>query len=81
MFAPFPTDSEHVRRPDQHWAVNFRVRDIDAMIGQLRRAGIEVDEHEASYPNGRFAELTDPEGNADPVVGTRQSRQRVISLP
>ena len=26
-------------------------------------AGVEVDVHAESYPNGRFAELEDPEGN------------------
>jgi glyoxylase I family protein len=62
VFAPFPADSDYFRRSDQQWAVNFRVRDLDAMVDQLRRAGIVVDEHETSYPNGRFAELTDPEG-------------------
>jgi hypothetical protein len=62
VFAPFPVDSDYFRRPDQQWAVNFRVRDLAAMVDQLRRAGIVVDEHETSYPNGRFAELTDPEG-------------------
>jgi glyoxylase I family protein len=39
------------------------VRDLGAMVAQLRRSGIEVQEHEETYPNGRFAELTDPEGN------------------
>ena len=62
VFAPFPADSDYFRRPEQQWAVNFRVRDLAAMVDQLRRAGIVVDEHETSYPNGRFAELTDPEG-------------------
>ena len=52
--------------------VFFRARDPQALsrwcadhLGvppPLRHAGIEVDEHEASYPNGRFAELSDPEG-------------------
>lgn len=32
------------------------------MVAQLRLAGIQVEEHSESYPNGRFAELTDPEG-------------------
>ena len=32
------------------------------MVAQLRRSGIEVQVHEHTYPNGRFAELTDPEG-------------------
>lgn len=63
VFAPFPVDSEHFRRPEQQWSVNFRVRDLDAMIRQLRAAGIEVEPHDEVYPNGRFAELVDPEGN------------------
>jgi glyoxylase I family protein len=42
--------------------VNFRVRDLDAMMAQLRAAGITV-EIEGEFPNGRFARLNDPEGN------------------
>ncbi|RZS44548.1 putative enzyme related to lactoylglutathione lyase [Herbihabitans rhizosphaerae] len=63
VFSAFPADSEHFRRPEQQWAVNFRVRDLDAMVAQLRGAGIEVEVHEETYPNGRFADLADPEGN------------------
>ncbi|HEX6231594.1 MAG TPA: VOC family protein [Jiangellaceae bacterium] len=62
VFAPMASDSEHFGRPDQQWSINFRVRNLDAMVAQLRRAGIQVEEHTESYPNGRFAELTDPEG-------------------
>ncbi len=43
--------------------VNFRVRDLDAMIGQLRAADIAVAVDAKSYPNGRFARLHDPDGN------------------
>ena len=43
--------------------VNFRVDDLDAMIAQLRNAGIEVTPDTQEYPNGRFARLYDPEGN------------------
>ncbi|GAB3301974.1 VOC family protein [Epidermidibacterium keratini] len=63
VFTPMATDSPHFAAPEQQWSINFRVRDLDAMVGQLRAAGIEVAEHDQSYPNGRFAELTDPEGN------------------
>lgn len=62
MFAPFPSDSDYFPRSEQQWAVNFRVRDLDAMVEQLLRADIEVEVHETSYPNGRFAELLDPKG-------------------
>jgi glyoxylase I family protein len=46
------------------WGMNFRVGDLDAMVRQLQEAGIEVDVDPQEYPNGRFAQLRDPEGNA-----------------
>lgn len=62
VFAAFGSDSEHFGRPEQTWAINFRVRDLDAMTAQLNAAGIAVD-FEGEFPNGRFANLVDPEGN------------------
>jgi predicted enzyme related to lactoylglutathione lyase len=43
--------------------VNYRVRDLDAMLAQLRAAGVEVDEKVEQDPNGRFGWGVDPEGN------------------
>jgi predicted enzyme related to lactoylglutathione lyase len=62
-FAPFPADTDYFGRPEQAWKLNFRVRDLDAMIAQLRGAGIDVTANPESYPIGRFASTTDPEGN------------------
>ncbi|WP_433018795.1 VOC family protein [Kribbella sp. CA-294648] len=63
VFAPFEADSEHFGRPEQTWSVNFRVHDLDAMVAQLRAAGIDVEVDPEVYPNGRFATLHDPEQN------------------
>lgn len=63
VFAALPADADHFGDAGQQWAVNFRVSDLDAMVGQLRAAGIEVAVHDETYPNGRFADLHDPEGN------------------
>lgn len=61
VFAPAGPEAGHLSgRP---WAINFRVRDLDAMVDQLRGAGIAVEVHDQTYPNGRFADLADPEGN------------------
>jgi glyoxylase I family protein len=46
------------------WMINFRVRDLDAMTAQLRAADIKVEVDGEIYPNGRFALLNDPDGNA-----------------
>jgi len=62
-YAPFPEDTTYFGRPTQMWMVNFRVRNLDAMVVQLRAAGIAVDIDPQTYPNGRFARLYDPEGN------------------
>ena len=50
-------------RPEQTWRINFRVENLDAMVAQLRAAGIPVNVEDTVYPNGRFAHLSDPEGN------------------
>jgi len=63
VFAAMQADSEHFGRPEQAWSVNFRVADLDAMVFQLRTAGVPVEVDPEAYPNGRFASLQDPEGN------------------
>lgn len=42
----------------------FEVDDLDAMVEQLRAAGVEVDVDPSWHPEGRFAVLRDPDGNA-----------------
>ncbi len=62
-FAPFEQDSEMIGPPEHTWMINFRVGDLDAMVAQLRDGGETVEVDPERYPNGRFAELRDPEGN------------------
>jgi glyoxylase I family protein len=62
-FAPFPSDSEYFGNKNQNWMINFRVKDLNAMVAQLRSSGIEITVDPETYPNGRFARLHDPEGN------------------
>jgi predicted enzyme related to lactoylglutathione lyase len=63
VFAPFPQDAEMIGPPEHTWMINFRVRDLDALVEQLRGAGESVDVDPERYPYGRFAALRDPEGN------------------
>ena len=63
VFAPFQQDSKMIGPPEHTWMINFRVEDLDAIVTQLRAAGEQVEVDSERYPNGRFAELRDPEGN------------------
>ncbi|KQQ05968.1 MULTISPECIES: VOC family protein [unclassified Rathayibacter] len=61
VLAPMAAGSPHLGSTG--WAVNFRVRSLDAMVAQLQEASIAVEVDPEQYPNGRFADLRDPEGN------------------
>ncbi|MFI5120822.1 MAG: VOC family protein [Thermoanaerobaculia bacterium] len=63
VFAPFPESTTYFGGARRTWMVNFRVRDLDALIAQLRAAGVDVELDPEHYPNGRFARIHDPEGN------------------
>jgi glyoxylase I family protein len=62
VFPPFPADTG-MWPADKQWMVNFWVRDLDAMTAQLRAAEITVEGEETEAGVGRFAHITDPEGN------------------
>ncbi len=46
--------------------INFRIRDLDAMLAQLRAKGADVAKDTQDLAGvGRFGWVTDPEGNRD----------------
>jgi len=61
-------------RVSQQVMLNFRVADLDAMLQQLRDAGVAVLGEEDEDGVGRFAWVADPEGNRvelwQPASGT-----------
>lgn len=63
IFNPFPMETEYFGSADRPWLMNFRVRNLDAFVQQLSKEGNEVKVDPATYPNGRFGRLHDPEGN------------------
>ncbi len=55
--------------PDTYWPssqpvmLNRQVDNLDAILGRLVAAGIEVDPKRDAYSYGRFGWFTDPDGN------------------
>lgn len=56
-------DTEWFSPSDASFMINYRVDDLDEMLGQLRAAGVEVVGGPESHENGRFAWILDPDGN------------------
>jgi predicted enzyme related to lactoylglutathione lyase len=64
VFATFESDTGYFGSASQQVMINFRVRDLDAMLAQLRDKGADVaDEAQEMEGVGRFGWVTDPEGN------------------
>jgi predicted enzyme related to lactoylglutathione lyase len=64
VFATFEPGTDYFGSRNQQTMVNFRVRDLDAMLAQLRAKGADVaGETQDMEGVGRFGWVTDPEGN------------------
>jgi predicted enzyme related to lactoylglutathione lyase len=64
VFAAFESGSDYFGSPAQQTMLNFRVRDLDAMLAQLRAKGADVAAETQDMEGvGRFGWVTDPEGN------------------
>lgn len=63
VWSTFPVDTVYFAPSEAPFMVNYRVRDLDAMLAQLRAAGATVDEKVQDEPYGRFGWAMDPEGN------------------
>jgi predicted enzyme related to lactoylglutathione lyase len=64
VFATFDSETDYFGSRSQQTMLNFRVRDVDAMLAQLRAKGADVaDETQDMDGVSKFGWVIDPEGN------------------
>ena len=63
IWATFPADTQYFAPSTAPFMLNYRVSDLDAMLAQLRAAGVAVDDKFEESEFGRFGWAMDPEGN------------------
>ena len=63
VWSAFPADTLYFGPGMASFMVNYRVRNLDAMLAQLRAAGAQVEDRVEEYDYGRFGWAADPEGN------------------
>lgn len=59
----FPSDTSYFGPPDARGMINYRVKDLDRILDQLRSAGVDVDPRVENSEFGRFGWAVDGEGN------------------
>jgi catechol 2,3-dioxygenase-like lactoylglutathione lyase family enzyme len=63
VWSIFEGHSSYFDPSAQPFMINYRVADLDAMLLQLRAAGVQVDDRIDETEFGRFGWAMDPEGN------------------
>jgi len=63
VWALFKSDTKYFAPSQAPFMINYRVRNLDRMLAQLRANGVTVEPKIAEESNGRFAWVVDPEGN------------------
>ncbi len=63
VFSFFKEESNYFAPSQSYFMINFRVKDLNALLDDLRKEGIWVDEKVEEYEYGKFGWIMDPEGN------------------
>jgi catechol 2,3-dioxygenase-like lactoylglutathione lyase family enzyme len=62
VWSLFPDDTDYFGPTQPAFMINYRVANLESILVELRRSGVTVEKVE-DYDYGRFAWITDPEGN------------------
>ena len=62
VFNPFKQDTKHFEPATVPYMFNFRVADLDALMAQLKREGVQVVGDVQDSDHGKFGWIIDPEG-------------------
>lgn len=63
VWSLFPSDTKYFAPSQATFMINYRVRDLDRLLAQLRAQGVAVEPKVLEEFNGKFAWVVDPEGN------------------
>ena len=62
QWGPFKSDTDYFEPSKKEFMINFRVANIEALIEDLRKSGVEITMEIETYEYGKFAHILDPDG-------------------
>ncbi|HEX8516028.1 MAG TPA: VOC family protein [Bacteroidia bacterium] len=73
QWTPFKKGSEYFAPSKKEFMINYRVRNIEGLVNQLKENGVNVVDDIATYDYGKFVHIMDADGNKielwEPVNG------------
>src|SRR2546428_10597612 len=72
VWSIFPDDSSYFGKDGASFMINYRVKDLDAVMQALRKEGVTVDPKIEELEYGRFGWVVDPEANRIAILELSQ---------
>lgn len=63
QWSPFNSSTEYFKPSEKDFMINYRVKNIEALVEQLKENGVTVVDTIAAYEYGKFVHIMDPDGN------------------
>lgn len=63
VWNPFAKDTKYFQPSEKDFMINLRVENLEWLLGELKREGIEQIGEMQAYEYGKFAHIMDPDGN------------------
>lgn len=63
VWSLFPNDTTYFGNNNIPFMINYRVDDLDKVLDALKTEGVQIEGQVEQHQFGRFAWVTDPEGN------------------
>jgi predicted enzyme related to lactoylglutathione lyase len=62
VWSPFAEDTKHFAPSQKDFMLNLRVENLEWLLGELKKEGIEQIGEMKAYEYGKFAHIIDPDG-------------------
>lgn len=63
QWTPFPETTEYFGGSGQDFMINYRVKNLEALVEELKNEGVTIVEKTETYDYGKFVHGLDGEGN------------------
>jgi predicted enzyme related to lactoylglutathione lyase len=63
VWSTFAADTKYFEPSHKEFMINLRVENLDWLLAELKKEGVEQIGETQVYEYGKFAHITDPEGN------------------
>lgn len=63
QWSPHAADTKNFEPSSKSFMINYRVEDLEWLVGELKKAGVTICDEIETYDYGKFVHIMDPEGN------------------